>query len=145
SAGGGTDVLGRLLASWLTEETGTTFIVDNVPGGGGAIGVQKVVQSPADGSVLLLATPGPLVVQPLERNDLPYQIDKDLEVLSLTWVQPFALITRQDRYSTVEEFIAAAKARPGEITYGSSGVNTLNHAAGEVFANEAGVDLLHIP
>src|SRR5690606_8387434 len=96
SAGGGTDVLGRLLASWLTEETGTTFIVDNVPGGGGAIGVQKVVQSPADGSVLLLATPGPLVVQPLERNDLPYQIDKDLEVISLTWVQPFALITRQD-------------------------------------------------
>lgn len=145
SAGGSTDVFGRLLAEWLGEELGGTFIVENTTGASGVIGTQKVATSDPDGYNILLATPSPLVMQPLIQDELPYELWEDFRPLSLLWVQPVTLITRKDRFATVEEFIAAAKERPGEITFGSAGINSLNHISGVFFQSLADIELLHIP
>lgn len=145
SAGGSTDVIGRLLGELLGQKLGGSFVVENLTGAAGAIGTEKVARSTPDGSQLLIATPGPLVMLPLTEKDLPYDLWKDFRPVSLLWSQPVTLLVRKDRFATVADYIAAAKAAPGSITFGSAGVGSLNHIAGEFFANVAGIELLHIP
>lgn len=145
TAGGSTDVIGRLLAELLGAELGGTFIVENLTGAAGAIGTEQVARSRPDGSALLIATPGPLVMLPLTEENLPYELWRDFRPVTLLWSQPVTLLVRKDRFATVDDYIEAAKARPGEITFGSAGIQSLNHIAGEFFANVAEVELLHIP
>jgi len=145
TAGGSTDVFGRMLAEWLSAELGVKFVVENTTGAAGAIGARKVLTTDPPGSQILLATPGPLVMLPLTEKNLPYDLWKDFRPVSLVWEQPVTLLVRKDRFATVDDFIEAAKANPGGVSYGSAGINSLNHIAGEFFANVAGIELLHVP
>lgn len=143
---GPTDNQARWAAQQLTVATGQQFIVDNRPGAGGVPGTEAVVKSPPDGYTLLAGNPGPLTISPSVRQQMPYDTLRDLV--------PIVLIARSASCiclhpslpaKNVKEFVALAKARPGQINYGSPGVGTVGHLASELFASQAGVKLNHIP
>ncbi len=143
---GPTDNQARWAAQQLSAATGQQFIVDNRPGAGGVPGTEAVVKSPADGYTLLAGNPGPLTIAPSVRKQVPYDTLRDLV--------PIVLIARSASCiclhpslpaKNVKEFVALAKARPGQINYGSPGVGTVGHLASELFAFQAGVKLNHVP
>jgi tripartite-type tricarboxylate transporter receptor subunit TctC len=144
-AGGGTDLVARTLGEGLGRELGQSILVDNKPGGGTVIGSDTVAKAPADGHTLLLTTSA-LAVNATLIKKLPYDTARDLTSIAMVCRGPNVLVTRPDSpYKTIADVIAAAKARPGKLTYGSSGNGTAVHLAGELFKNMAKVDLTHVP
>jgi tripartite-type tricarboxylate transporter receptor subunit TctC len=146
AAGGRTDLLARLMAQGLQERLGQPFVVENRGGASGSLGADVVAKSPPDGYVLLLATTGPQAVLPMTGKKLPYDADKDFT--------PIGLIAESYSFfgvwpglpvKTLQEFIALAKAKPGELNFASSGVGTFNHFAGEFFNVAAGTKITHVP
>jgi tripartite-type tricarboxylate transporter receptor subunit TctC len=143
---GPTDNQARWAAQQLTPALGQQFLVENRGGAGGVPGTEAVVKSPADGYTLLAGNPGPLTISPSVRNQMPYDTLRDLA--------PIVLIARSASCiclhpslpaKNVKEFVTLAKARPGQINYGSPGVGTVGHLASELFAFQAGVKLNHVP
>lgn len=143
---GPTDNQARWAAQQLSTALGQQFIVENRGGAGGVPGTEAVVRSAADGYTLLAGNPGPLTIAPIVRTQMPYDTLRDLV--------PIVLIARSASCvclhpslpaKNVKEFVALAKARPGQINYGSPGVGTVGHFATELFAFQAGVKLNHIP
>ena len=145
-AGGPTDIVARAMGQALGEAFGHNVVIDNRPGGGGMIGATMAARSPADGYTLLLGGITTFGVAPSVHKNPPYDSVKDFQPVTLATRQPIMLMTHPSLPAkTVKEFVALAKARPGEINYASSGPGGSGHMAGELFKLITGVNLVHIP
>ena len=144
-AGGAADHAARIVAKRLAENLGTTVVVDNKPGAGGNIAHELVARAPADGSVIMLGSVGPLAIAP-HLTKLRYDPEKDLAPLTMGMNFPNVLVVPPTLgVKTFAEFIALAKKSPGKLNYGSTGVGSASHLAGELFNAMGGVEIVHIP
>lgn len=140
------DISARTVAQILSQELGQSFVVENKVGGGGVISVMQAVKSPADGYTLLMGSSGILAVNPTLYRQLPYDPLKDLTPITVVNALPMFLVAHPSfPPNNVADLIKYAKARPGEISYGSSGVGITNHITMEYFTSAAGVKLVHVP
>jgi tripartite-type tricarboxylate transporter receptor subunit TctC len=145
AAGGPADVYARFIAQRLQDSMGQTFIVDDRPGAGSIIGTDAVAKSPPDGYTLLLMSNTHTVNESLIPTK-PFQLMRDFVPIAPINSSDLVLVARSGLpASTLAELIAAAKARPGALSYASSGPGTPYHMAGELFKAMAGVSILHIP
>ena len=143
--GGSTDVLGRLVAARLGRGLGQNVIVENRAGGGTNIGAELVARSTPDGYTLLMTSTTQAINVTLYPK-LTYDLVKDFSPIAPVATSPSLLVVHPSVPArSVKELIALAKARPGELTYASSGSGSTAHLAGELFKMSAGIDLLHIP
>ena len=144
-AGGSTDAIIRPLAQKLSELWGQPVIVDNKPGGGTIIATQAVIQSPPDGHTLGLAI-NTLTINPTLRRDLPYDTLKDIAPVTQIGSVTVALVAHPSLgVSTLQEFIALARRRPGTISWASLGIGTGGHITGELLKKRAALDIVHVP
>lgn len=144
--GGGNDILGRAFAERLGERLGQQWVVDNRGGASTIIAAEIVARAPADGYTLLLASNTTLAVVPSLRRKLPYDPVKDYDPISLMSSSPYLLVVHPGfPATTVQELIALAKAKPGQLNYASPGFGTSNHLSFELFKSMAGIDLTHVP
>jgi tripartite-type tricarboxylate transporter receptor subunit TctC len=145
TAGGPTDILARIIGAPLGASLGQQVIVDNRPGAGGNIGADLAAKSPPDGYTLFMGTSGPLSINSTLYPKLPYDPLRDFAPVILTASAPFVIIVHPSvKASTVKELIAAAKAKPGSLNYGSV-PGSASHLSTELFKMTAGIDLVHIP
>jgi tripartite-type tricarboxylate transporter receptor subunit TctC len=143
--GGGVDTVVRALAQKLTEHTGGTFVVENRPGAGAVIGTELVARAAPDGYTLLVSSTD-FATNPAVRAKLPYDPFKDfVHVTQLASVQFILASHPSVPVRNVKELVALAKARPGQLTYGSSGTGAGPHLAGELFQSMAGIRWTHVP
>ncbi|CAB3701650.1 bugT protein [Achromobacter marplatensis] len=144
--GGATDALGRLLAQRLTDRLGQTVIVDNKAGAGGNIGTAAFVREKADGYTLLMATSSTNAANPHLYSRLGFDAAKDFAPVAFVAEIPNILeVPKQSPFKSVADLVAAAKAEPGKLNYGSGGVGSSQHLAGAMFKYLTGADVLHIP
>jgi tripartite-type tricarboxylate transporter receptor subunit TctC len=142
---GTTDVLARIIAQWLTEHMGQSFVIENKPGGGNNIGVQYVVNAPPDGYTMLLVNPANGINATLYKN-LSFNFIRDIApVAGLVRTPNVMEVTPKLPVKTVAEFIAYCKANPGKINMASSGSGTSVHLSGELFKSMTGCNMLHVP
>lgn len=145
AAGGTNDTAARLVAVELGKALGQSVVVENRPGASGAIGMQAAVQAKADGYTLAVASDTATILGAV-RHDLPWQFKRDLTGISMIADQPIAVAaSARSPYKSLADLIAAAKAQPGAIAFGTSGLGTSQQVAGEWLAREAGVQLTHVP
>nr|WP_223506301.1 tripartite tricarboxylate transporter substrate binding protein [Cupriavidus pauculus] len=145
SPGGGTDLIARALGIAMAQDLGQPVVIDNKPGGGTIIGTDNVAKSAPDGYTLVMATFAH-AVNPSLQPKLPFDTERAFTPVMLVGRSPNVLVVRADSpYKSVRDVIAAAKARPGRISFASQGPGTSAHLAGELFKSLAGVDLNHIP
>ena len=145
-AGGNADIWARTLAQKLTESFKQSFVVENKPGANGGIGTDYVAKSAPDGYTLLAVASGPIVVNPVLYAQVPYDPLRDLAPVAQCAVYQYVLVTRADApYKRIEDLVAEARARPGSLAYGSTGVGGGNHLAAELFALATGTRFNHIP
>jgi tripartite-type tricarboxylate transporter receptor subunit TctC len=146
AAGSGTDNAARVFGEAVRLATGRTVMVDNKPGGGTSIGTLEVSRSKPDGATVLMTTGGHTTNAVLNRK-LPYDSIEDVTPLMLlTRSQGFGLIVGGgSRFRTMQAFLAAARAEPGKLTYGSSGIGNTTHVVGELFCRSARIELTHVP
>ena len=145
TAGGTTDMLSRLVAQQLTEKLKQAFLIDNKPGGGGNIGTELVVRAAPDGYTLIVNSVGPMAVNPTLYGKLPYNPLTDLvPVVQIADVPNVLVVHPSLPVKSMEEFVAYAKAHPGELNYGSTGIGTSSHLAGYMLAQRAGVQATHV-
>ena len=143
--GGAVDVVTRKMAQALSEQTGQSFIVDNRPGATGTIGASAVARAEPDGYTLM-ANDTTYSLLPHIFKKLPFDYDKDLLPISAFVFAPMSLVVNAESpYKTLPEFVAAAKAAPGKITYGTGGAGTTPHFTAEAFGVASGTRLMHIP
>ncbi len=143
--GGTTDVLARIIANWLSEKMGQQFVVENKPGGGNNIGVEFVVNSPADGYTMFLVNPANGINATLYKN-LPFNFIRDITPVAGLVRSPNVMeVPANFPAKTVAEFIAYCKANPGKINMASSGSGTSVHLSGELFKYMTGCQMLHVP
>ena len=145
-AGGGADAVGRAVAQALTTELGKTVYVENVAGAGGNIGTQQFVRSAPDGYTLLLATSSTNVANPYLYKKTGFDAIKDFApVASVALIPSVLVVPSASAFKSPKDIIAAAKAAPGKLSYGSGGVGASAHLAGELFKSVAKVDITHVP
>jgi len=145
-AGGPLDQHARLLADRLGAALGQPVIIDYKAGAGGTVGAQEVMRAPADGYTLMLANTGVMVINPALYSKLPYQTLRDFTPIARTAMQPLALLVNPNvPAKTLPEFIAYAKARPGQVNYGSAGNGGISHLVPEMFKTATGLFMVHIP
>jgi tripartite-type tricarboxylate transporter receptor subunit TctC len=147
SPGGGVDVMARLLAEKLRASLGQTVIIDNKAGGSGMIGTVAVVRAPADGHTLLMATAGETAINPhVHKAKMQYAPDKDLAPITLVVKVPNVVVVNPKLpVKSIAELLAYAKANPGKVTYGTSGIGNPQHLAGELLEQLSGTPLTHVP
>ena len=146
AAGGTTDVLARLLAEELRAVLGQPVLVENKGGAGGNIGAAEVARAAGDGATLMMATPGPLAVNQYLYPKPGYNAEKDFAAINnVAFVANVLMASAQSGIRALRELIARAQAEPGRITYGSAGVGSTSHLAGELLKAAAGIDLTHVP
>jgi len=144
--GGSTDILARAIGLELTKAWGQSVIIDNVPGAGGSIGADKVAKSPADGYTLLMGHIGTLAVNPSLYPNLPYDPVKSFSPVAWVARVPNVLVVHPSvKANTVQELVALAKSKPGQLNYGSGGNGSAANLATEYFKMQTGTSLLHIP
>ena len=145
--GGGTDVLGRLLSSELQVLWGQSVILDNRPGAAGLIGTRQAAAAPADGMTLLMASTGAILTLAASRAGTErYDVTRDLAPVSLVAAPPYILVADPSQpFRTTADIISFAKSNPGKLSFGSSGVGSASHLSGALFAQMAGIDMLHVP
>ena len=142
---GATDVLGRIMADRFGAYWGARVIVENKPGAGGNIGAEQVARSAPDGDNILIFSVG-MATNPHLYANMTYDPIRDFDPVSLIAMVPNILIAgKHTPYGTVQEFVAFARANPGKITYGSSGIGTSLHLAGELFNKLTGARMQHVP
>lgn len=145
SAGGPQDILARLMGQWLSERLGQPFIIENRPGAGGNIATEAVVRAPPDGYTLLLVGP-PNVINATLYDKLNYDFIRDVTPVASLIQGPLVMVVHPSvPAKTVAEFIAYAKANPGNVNMASSGNGTSPHIAGELFKMMTGIDMVHVP
>lgn len=146
SAGGTTDLFGRLLATHLQAKTGQPFIVENRAGAGGNLGAAMVAKAAPDGSTFLVGTVSTHAINPFLYAKLPYDTVKDFQPVSLIARLPNILVVHPSLpVNNVAELIAYLKANPDKMSYGSSGVGTSTHLAAELFKIKTGTTMTHVP
>jgi tripartite-type tricarboxylate transporter receptor subunit TctC len=142
---GATDVLGRLMAERFGAYWGARVVVENKPGAGGNIGAEQVARSAPDGDNILIVSVG-MATNPFLYDSLTYDPVKDFDPVTLVAMVPNILIARKDApFGTVRELVDFARANPGKLTYGSSGVGTSLHLSGELFKKMTGTTIQHVP
>src|SRR5262249_21455113 len=145
AAGGGVDVMARLIAQKLGERRGQNFFVENRPGAAGVIGSKFVIGAKPDGETLLY-TPSSLSLVVAIDKVAPYDLAKDFSPIINVAISPYALVVNPSVPAhNLNELIAYAKANPGKLSFGSAGVGSASHLAGELFKSEAGIDMVHVP
>ena len=144
--GGGTDILGRLVAQKLTEASGWTIVPDNKAGAGGTLGITEAAKGKPDGHDMVMGQKDNLVVGPWLYKGLPWNPTKDfVAVAHVAWSPVIIATSVGSKYKTLADVVAAAKAAPDSITYGSPGNGTTIHLAGDQFGKAAGIQLRHVP
>ncbi len=146
AAGGGTDVVVRILGQKLSEQVGQPIIVEARPGAGGAIAVNELMRAEPDGYTLLVATSSHAILPALSK--LTWHPSKDFTPVAAVYSYPFALVTNSEnmaRFPTLAAFLAYVRANPGTINWGSSGTGGPQHLTGEQFNRLAGVQMVHVP
>jgi tripartite-type tricarboxylate transporter receptor subunit TctC len=145
-AGGQSDILTRVLAQELSLSLGQSFFVDNKTGAGGNIGADFVAKAKPDGHTLLLLSNGILSINPALYRNIPFDPAKDFRILNVFCTAAYVmLVNGKSPARTVKDFVIQAKAAPGRLNFGSAGVGTLTHLAGELFKKSADIDMVHVP
>lgn len=144
-AGGGTDIIARIIAQPLSEILGQPVVVENKPGAGGTIGADTVAKAPKDGSSIFMMNNGHAVSASLYKS-LPYDSLKDFAPVSLVATMPL-IITAGNNVAAgnIDALIKLARSQPGKVKFASVGVGSTQHFAGEVFRSLAGIDMRHVP
>jgi tripartite-type tricarboxylate transporter receptor subunit TctC len=144
--GGATDIVARQMAQKLTEAWGQPVIVENKPGASGAIGLELVARSPADGYTLAIATQTTQAANPALYAKLPYDAEKDFAPLTLAGSTPLALVVNPALpIANVRQLVDYAKANPGKVRYASGGNGSSQHLTAELLRTAGGLDLIHVP
>jgi len=145
--GGTTDLLTRAIAQKMSDALGVPVVADNRPGAGGNIGAEIAAKSPPDGYTILLAPVSPMAINvSLYGDKMTFNPEKDFSPITLVAKVPLVLIVHPSvPVRNVRELIALAKAKPGQLNYGSAGNGSSNHLIGEMLKAAAGIDMLHIP
>jgi tripartite-type tricarboxylate transporter receptor subunit TctC len=145
AAGGGVDVMARMLAQKLSERWNQQFVVENRPGAAGIIGSRAVIGSPPDGYTLLY-TPSSLSLTVAVNKTAPYDISRDFTPTINVAISPYALVVHPSvPVHSLKELIAYAKANPGALSFSSAGVGSASHLAGEMLKARARIDMIHVP
>jgi tripartite-type tricarboxylate transporter receptor subunit TctC len=145
AAGGGGDIATRMVAQKVSENTGKTLFVENKTGAGGRVGYEAAARATPDGYTIV-ASDTTYTMIPGLYGGYPWGSDLDLLPITILVQNPFLVVASPAlKISSLQELIAAAKARPGKLNYGSAGIGSVNHVTTELFKREAGVDLTHIP
>jgi tripartite-type tricarboxylate transporter receptor subunit TctC len=146
AAGGGSDFLARTVAQTLSTQVGQPVLVDNKPGGNTALAAAETARAPADGYTVLSADNGTLVFNPALYKSLSYSPTKDLAPVTLMGKFPMILVVGANSgIATAKDFIAKAKAKPGDVSYASAGAGSPHHLAMELLKVEAGLFMVHVP
>jgi tripartite-type tricarboxylate transporter receptor subunit TctC len=136
----------RFYADELKENFGQSFVLENMPGGSGALGCMAVARAAPDGHTLLLASNSHIVLAPLVLTNSPVNVKKDFAPIALMFTFPFLLLVHAGLpIRTLKELLAYAKARPGELNYGSPGVGTGGHLVTELLVKRTGIEAVHVP
>jgi len=144
--GGGADLISRLLAPHLQQAFGEGFIIENRSGAAGRIGTGYVAKAEPDGETLLVTTESSIVIAPHVGVEMNYDPLKDLLPISLLTRNTILLVVHPSvPVNSLPEFMALLRSKPGQMTYGSSGVGGPNHLAGEIFKRMTGLDIVHVP
>lgn len=144
--GGGTDLMSRVLAARITEQSRWNFLLENKPGVGGSLGVEQAARAAADGYTIVMGQASNLALNPSISPKLGYDPVKDLQPISMVASGPLMLVgSAGSRIISLKGLLAEAKANPGRVLFGSPGAGTLGHLGGELFNRSAGVKLEHIP
>jgi tripartite-type tricarboxylate transporter receptor subunit TctC len=146
AAGGGSDFLARTVAQTLSTQVGQPVLVDNKPGGNTALAAAETARAPADGYTVMSADNGTLVFNPALYKSLSYSPTKDLAPVTLMGKFPMILVVGANSgIATAKDFIAKAKAKPGDVSYASAGAGSPHHLAMELLKVEAGLFMVHVP
>jgi tripartite-type tricarboxylate transporter receptor subunit TctC len=144
--GGTTDLIGRMVAEGLSRGLGQPVVVENKAGAGGNLGATDVARSPPDGYTLMMGTPGPLAINKFVYASPGYQADKDFAAVSYVADVPNVVLANPATgFKNMEDMLAAARARPGQLNWGSPGIGSTGHIALEMLKQEAKVDIVHVP
>lgn len=144
--GGGTDILSRLIATRLADQTKWSVVAENKAGAGGTIGITEAVKAPPGGHDLVMGQKDNLVIGPWLYKNLPWDPTRDLVAVAHVAYSPVIIATSaESRFKSLGDVVTAAKAAPGKVSYGSPGSGTSIHLAGHLFEKAAGVTLNHIP
>ena len=144
-AGGSTDLVGRLVANEIEKHLGQTVVVENLGGAGGAIGAQKVASAKPDGYTLLVGANNEIAIANQINKAVKYKIS-DFTPIGMVASQPMVLVaSKKAGVKNAAEFVKAVKANPGKFSYGSSGVGTALHLAGEMMKDQGKIDMQHVP
>src|SRR5438874_1453585 len=145
-AGGPADIFGRALAQGLSTELGQPVIIENIAGVGGVLGVERGVKSAPDGYTLVFNSASPLVIAPFSLSRLPYDIKRDIALITLVVRVPEVLAVHPSLpVGSFAELVAYAKANPGRVNFGSAGAGSITHLAGELLKSVAKIDIVHVP
>ncbi|WP_424138049.1 Bug family tripartite tricarboxylate transporter substrate binding protein [Roseomonas chloroacetimidivorans] len=144
--GGPNDLVARVLGQKLGAILGRNVVVENRSGAGGVIGTDNVVKAPPDGRSLCLTSAGAIAISPVLGAPMPFDVAKDVAPITLVALMPELLaVPPSFPVNTVAELVAYAKKNPGRVNYGSSGIGSMPHLAGEAFRAAAGIDITHVP
>jgi tripartite-type tricarboxylate transporter receptor subunit TctC len=144
--GGNPDVMARLLSQKLTGVFGKPFVVENVPGAGGVVAAKMVAAAPPDGHMLMLGDSGAMAINVVLNPDLGYDPLRDFTPITGLVSVPTVLVVHPSVPAhTLQEFIALARSKPGQLAYGSAGPGSIHHLTMAIFAAQTGIDLLHVP
>ena len=144
--GGPVDTLSRMLAEGLQKRYGQSAVVENLAGAAGNIGIDKVKRAKADGHTLLVVPAGNLTINPTLMPNFPFSIERDFVPITMLAKAPNVLVASPGaKIQTIKELIEQAKAKPNTLAYASPGVGSGLHLAGELFKQQTGADLLHVP
>jgi tripartite-type tricarboxylate transporter receptor subunit TctC len=139
AAGGGADSVARIVAKRVSETIGQKIVIEN-RGGGSIIGTELVKHASPDGYTLLLGQSGPISINPAVYKDLPYDPEKDFAPVTMTTDYPYIMVVSPALGAkTVQQFVALAKSKPGQLNYGTTGVGAANHLVTELFDSKAGI------
>ena len=141
-----TDSLARILQTPLADGLGQPIVIDNRSGAGGVIGANFVSRAPADGQTLLITVNAPIVMSPFMQSNFPFDPAKGLSGVAMVAETYLALaVQKSSPINTVADLVKVAKEKPGELTFGSAGVGSAHHIAGELLNKYAGINIVHVP
>jgi tripartite-type tricarboxylate transporter receptor subunit TctC len=144
--GGGTDIVSRLVVNKMTETLGWRIVIDNRGGAGGSVGMEAAAISAPDGYTLVMGQTSNLAVNPSLYAKLPYQPLRDFSPVSLVSMIPIVfMVSAKSQYKSIGDLVNAAKAKPGQVTFATTGNGTIGHLTGELTQRRAGVKLIHVP
>lgn len=144
--GGNVDISARTIGPRMSELLGQPVVVDNRPGAGGSLGTSLAAKATPDGYTLFVGSSGPLTVNPVIFKNLPYDTLRDFAPVSTVQAVPLVVLASPKAgFNSIADLVSAAKAQPGKVTMASAGAGTTNHFAIELFAQMAGIKVLHVP